>query len=524
MSVQAAKPLPGAWVWTFDGNNRSFTCADAKGLFTLKSVPPSGKIRLDFAAGQGHSSQTITTHTNVILSLPIPAKAVVPSTPATRRQHALNLIRKLAAEAEPGEGVRKGNYGHDALANIVAEFDLPLALSLIRPRSGKGADSLLGGMLEVAVRTAPDAVKAVYLKDQNTWQDPFMRYYRYIDMGMAFSARDPTFAHDCYTAAQALIGDGVDANDSWATTQHMRLAFRLNATEADTLFAHTVELTTNSFGNADAARLDAFRYAAEGDGMRAAQHLSELSNDKHEKGALIILRSMADTQPLEASKLLKEWIADGTVKPGSETDADIYFADTYPRLVKALAPFDAEEAAWVAQQTPQRLRWQSELYVASVIQSPAARQKAYQSAVSDERGGDTLNRYAEVFDIARHTGDTNIVSKMRIALLKRMANDKNIYINGSSAAAITYTLGDTLPDICRMLLEMSLQQTREQNPDKTSEPWLVQSQMQAMTWLDLPRALEIADSLGKPESIAQAKYQIVRALLTPPNKWHSLVE
>ena len=71
-----------------------------------------------------------------------PAKPTAP--PVTRRKRAENLIAKLAAQDAPGQGTRKGNWGHDILADMVVAFDLPLALSLIRGQSGTPDPAPLG--------------------------------------------------------------------------------------------------------------------------------------------------------------------------------------------------------------------------------------------------------------------------------------------------------------------------------------------------------------------------------------------
>ena len=375
----------------------------------------------------------------------------------------------------------------------------------------------------------PDAVRALYVPNRDTWGDAPMRCFRHIGMGMAFSGRDPAFARSCYAAALQIVGDGVDADDLWALRQRMKLAFRLGADDADAadaLFARTVERTTKDFNwDGVLALTDALRFAAEGDGVRAAKHVASVPETEREAAASAVLWTMATPQPTEAKRLLEGWIADGTIKPDGNHYADGESVQLFIRLAKSLSPIDAAGAAWVAAQTPPYVRWQSELYAASGVRGAAARQKAYRAAMGSDRIGEKLKAYAECVALARATDGTALVAEMRTQLLADLASSNGLLNGdaGENAAALTHQLGDTMPDMCRMFLEMGMHQTLRFNPDSANQIWIVQMPLRAMAWIDLPRALQIADGLATPEAMAQGKREIVRALLTPPDKWRSLL-
>ncbi|MBC8135064.1 MAG: hypothetical protein H8F28_04150, partial [Fibrella sp.] len=213
--------------------------------------------------------------------------------------------------------------------------------------------------------------------------------------------------------------------------------------------------------------------------------------------------------------------ADGTIKAQSGYDQ----RNTYPRLAKNVAPFDGDGAAWIARQAPENSRWQALLWAASAVKDPAARRKQYRDAVEGDREWEKAKRYADAIEVARLTGDPAIVAEMRTALAKSLTDGIGVFDGNATenAARIALLLGDEMPDACRLLLEVAMYQTREMNPETENEFWLVRPAIAAMAWVDLTRALQIAESFQTPKAVADGKREIVRALTTPPDKWQVLV-
>ncbi len=535
LSTEAKTPVAGAWIWSPDGDSRSLARTDVKGRFTVAHLLPTGDISLKWAARHATGALSAAKRTGLTVLVPVPAKATktIPATPAqtqaARRKSATRLLREWAAQDEPGQGTRQGEYARDALSALVAPFDLPLALSFLPHKDGTIAEFELGGVLQEATATAPDAVKAVFLQKRGTWSDPAMIFFRHAEMGMVFSAQNPAFAQECYNVAAREIGreGGVGENAVWPRLHLLRLAFRLRVPDADAQFDKTLEAANKQWDGTAYALPMVLEYAAGGDGTRAARHVMELPETGRESGAAVnVLGAMADAQPGAALSLLKRWVADGTIKPGQNYEMGGSYPQTFTRLAKLLAKADPEGAAWVAAHTPKIYRWQSELYAASGLKNAAAREKAYRAALETERNyGDTPRRYAEAISVARTTGDTALVQAFTGEFAARVGKDISLFDGtpGANVAAITFQIGDMEPALCRMLLEISLPQPGELSMDADSTVWRVAAIVRAMAWLDLPRALVIADGLGKPEEVAKAKAEIIRSLLTPPDKWRSLV-
>ncbi|MBC8135403.1 MAG: hypothetical protein H8F28_05870, partial [Fibrella sp.] len=358
MVGSTGKPIPGAWIWSYDGDTRAIARTDAKGVFTIKHVPATGTVGLAFAAGRSSGMYSATERANNVLRLvaSVAKPALTPQArTAERRRQASRLIAEQAKEAEPGQGVRAGENDWDALADTVAAFDIPTALSLVRQKDGTIKEPHFGGVLVVATATNPDAAKVLFDKERRKWRDPWMVFFRSFDMGMAYATRDPAFATDCYETAKKEIGKGIPEDHAWSLLHLTKLAFRLRITDADSVFDRTVAAATKQFGDANTAKGEAIRFAAQGDGAVMAKRIVELPKEMRGDTATAIIEAMVDLQPLEAKKLLEGWIADGTIKAQSGYDQ----RNTYPRLAKNVAPFDGDGAAWIARQAPENSRWQA---------------------------------------------------------------------------------------------------------------------------------------------------------------------
>ncbi len=517
----AGKPVPGAWIWSYDSDNRAVARTDAKGVFTLKHVPPTGTVGLLFAAGRANGMYSATERTGNLLRLEPSKPTPTPQARAAeRRRQALRLIAEQAREAEPGQGIRAGEDDRDALAATVAAFDVPTALSLIRQKDSSAKEKHVGGVLVAATTTNPEAARVLFEKERKNWSDPWMIFFRSVEVGMAFATRDPAFATDCYETAKKEIGKGIEEDHAWSLLHLTKLAFRLGTADADRLFTRTVEAATKQFGDANSARGEVIQFAAGGDGVRAAKYIAGLPKETRRDVALRVIEAMLEAQPLEAKKLLEGWVNDGTIKGQN----NYLLGSIAPLMAQKIAPFDAEGAAWVARLTPEDTRSRAMLWAASVIMDPSARMKKYREAVDSDRPWDMARRCADGIEVARHTGDTAFVAEMRSALAKSLTTAGSFGGNECEIAArITFLTGDEMPDACRLLLEVSMHQTREMNPENENEIWLIRPALAAMAWIDLPRALQIAEELRTPKAVAEGKREIIRALMTPRDKWQTLV-
>lgn len=517
------KPVPGAWVWSYDGDTRAIARTDAKGNFTLKHIPPTGTIDMLFAAGRSSGVYSATARTNNVLRLEPSAKVV--ATPqariAERKRQALRLIAEQAKEAGPGQGIRTGENDWDALADTVAAFDIPTALSLIRQKDGTIKEVHLGGVLVVATPTNPDAAKVLFDKERQKWQDPWMVFFRSFDMAMTYAVRDPAFAKDCYDTAKSTIGKGIAEDHTWTLLHLTKMAFRLGTPDADQWFTRTVEAATKQYGEANVAKGEVIKFAAQGDGVRASKYVADLPKEVRENVAVEVIGAMCELQPLEAKKLLDGWIANGTIKSQGEYDQ----RNMYPRLAKSLAPFDAEGASWVAKQAPRNSRPQSMLWAASAIKDPTTRQKQYRELLENTSEWDRVQLFPYAIEAARQTGDAVIVAEIRSSLAKALIDNTGVFTGNAveNVAYITLLVGEEMPDACRLMLEVAIQQTRDLNPDSENEIWGLRPAIAAMAWIDLPRALQLAESLHTPNAVADGKREIIRALLTPREKWQTLV-
>ncbi|MBC8135347.1 MAG: hypothetical protein H8F28_05590, partial [Fibrella sp.] len=388
-------------------------------------------------------------------------------------------------------------------------------------KDGTVKEQHLGGVLVAATTTNPDAARVLFEKERKNWRDPWMVFFRNFELGMAFAVRDPAFAADCYEIAKKEIGKGIAIDHVWSMLHLTKLAFRLRTADADQWFTRTVEVATKEFGDANTATGEAIRFAAQGDAIRAAKRVRDLPKEARENTAVEIIGAIADEQPMEAKALLEGWIADGTVKSQGGYDQ----RNMYPRLAKNVAPFDGDGAAWVARQAPENSRWQALIWAASGVKDPAVRQKQYREAVESDREWEKVKRYADVIEAARQTGDAVIVAEMRAALVKSLNDGVGVFDGNATenAARISLLVGDEMPDACRLLLEVAMHQAREMNPENENETWSIRPALAAMAWIDLPRALQIADGFKTPKAVAEGKREIIRALMTPRDKWQTLV-
>ncbi len=347
----------------------------------------------------------------------------------------------------------------------------------------------------------------LFLEKWGGLNDKYMIFSRNIKMGMAFSGWDPVFANACYEVARRQIRDSIGTGESWSLLHLVRLVFRLNASDANEWFRRATEAQIKEGNDAASALQYIPPMAAQGDGVRADT-------------AMMLLNGTLDTQPMEAKRLIEGWVVDGTLTLKDNAYGSGYYSDLFLRLAKNLAPLDPEGAGWVAARTPEYMRWRAQLYAASGILDPAARRKAYLAAVGGERESERLSRYDLCLELARRTSDTSLATEMRGKMIHDLSDTSRMF--DGNVVSLVYQLGDILPDACRMRLEMEIWHVRELNPERADQLWLITSPLRAMAWLDPDRAVEIAESLGNPKSVAQGKYEIIRSLLTPSDRWRSL--
>lgn len=527
------KPVPGAWVWSTDGEINSHTRTDAQGAFTLEHVPASGDVAISLARGTAAALFTVSLRKNNRLNLPAPTPPVTPAVQASQyRTRANALIASLTDEAEVGQGVRdNGQKGRDLIADTVAKIDIEAALKIGADKKGKVSEAVLSGILDEAIATEPDRCRELFVANVRGWASPWRTLWRSTDMTKAFAAKDPAFAVQCYDIARRQVASGIPEGWVYENMLVAKLAFLVNAPDVDTWEARAIELLTKEQGgNIGKGIASAAAQLAEGDGTRAAKLLKRLPKEKRTEVAGNILESMVrsktEAQTLAANRLLDNWIADGTFNIASDEWKQGRYISSLNGIVKTLARTDPEAAYKLAKSSPEYNRWEALLYAASGQTNPAIRTKRYREALAVGQGPSTTARYPLCLILAKRTGDAALAAEMQAALIRSVASDVAIFDGNSiqTAQRLTLAVGQTAPDMCRFFIEATIAQMRQLNPDDEGEYWNIRNALQAMAMVAPGRAVEIANSLHDPKNQFRGKCEIARVLLTPREKWAALVE
>ncbi|MBC8135065.1 MAG: carboxypeptidase regulatory-like domain-containing protein [Fibrella sp.] len=528
------KPIPGAWVWSPDGDMRSHARTDAKGAFTIEYLPSSGDVSLSLARGTATATFSVASRKNSRLNLAASAPPVsVAAQTARNRARANAIIATMATEAEVGQALRdNGQKGRDTLADTVAAVDIDTALKIGTDKTGKVTEAVLSGILDEALPSQPERARELFVANVKTWSSPWRTLWRSSDMAEAFATKDPAFAAQCYALARKQLTSGIPEGWVYENMLVAKLAYRLNTPDVAEWEARAIELVTKSEGNdANKGIASVARQLAEGDGTRAAKLLSRLPKEQHGEVARSILDWMtsADSgnQTLAAKRLLDNWIADGTVKPGGDHWNQGGFDDILIRIAKKLAPTDPDAAYAAAKLCPENSRWEALLFAASGQKDATTRLKRYRDALTGAGGpGGLAVRYPLCLLLARRTGDTAFATEIHNALVKSVANDPEAFDGNATRTSLRMALaaGQTAPDMCRFYIEAAMAQTRQYNPDGDNAFWMLRDSLRAMAMIAPDRALEIAGSIRDVKNQNEAKREIVRVLLTPRDKWYALIE
>ncbi|RYE93576.1 MAG: hypothetical protein EOO77_45320 [Oxalobacteraceae bacterium] len=152
--------------------------------------------------------------------------------------------------------------------------------------------------------------------------------------------------------------------------------------------------------------------------------------------------------------------------------------------------------------------------------------RRYREAVDNtDSGWGKMGHYTEAIRTASQTGDTAFVSEMRAAVVKSLSEESDAF-NGSAtdnAARLTFAVGRQSPDMCRYYLEAAMKDTLTRNPDRDDAIWLIRGAIEGMALIDPQRALEMVRDLPGANNQIEGRLTVIRALLTPPTRWDTLV-